>query len=72
MVPECNYATILRIPLRRRYVREDKSSALSMFHAIKGCDAVSIFDGGRKKTALEVWKVFSELTTVLRALAASP
>ena len=51
---------------------QDKSSALPMFHAIKGCDTVSFFGGRGKKTAWEVWKVFPELMLVLRALAALP
>lgn len=51
---------------------QEKSSALPMFHAITGCDTVSFFAGRGKKTAWDVWKVFPELTPVLRALAASP
>ena len=54
-----------------RSLGQDKSSALPMFHAITGCDTVSFFGGRGKKTAWEVWKVFPELTPVLRALAAS-
>lgn len=54
-----------------RSLGQDKSSALPMFHAITGCDTVSFFGGRGKKTAWGVWKVFPELTPVLRALAAS-
>ena len=37
----------------------DKASTLSMFHAPNGCDTVSSFRGRGKKTARDVWNLFS-------------
>ena len=52
---------------------KDKSSALPMFHALTECDIVSFFAGRGNKTAWDVWKVFPELTAVLRrSLTTSP
>ena len=50
----------------------EKLSALPMFHTLTGCDTVSFFGGRGKKSAWDVWKVFSELTPVLRSLTESP
>ena len=49
-----------------------KSAAMSMFHALTGCDTVSYFRGRGKKTAWDVWGVYPELTPVLSILKASP
>ena len=50
----------------------DKASTLPMFHAPTGCDTVSSFRGRGKKTAWDVWNLFSQLTPVLKVLKASP
>lgn len=50
----------------------DKASTLPMFHALTGCDTVSFFARRGKKTAWDVWKVFPELTPVLRVLNGAP
>lgn len=50
----------------------DKASALPMFHALTGCDTVSFFARRGKKTAWDAWKVFPELTPVLRVLIGAP
>ena len=42
----------------------DKSKALSVFHAITGCDTVSSFAGRGKITAWAVWDIFPEVTNV--------
>ena len=43
-----------------------------MFHALTGCDTVSFFSGRGKKTVWDVWKVFPELTPVLKAMLMLP
>ncbi|KAK3731849.1 hypothetical protein QZH41_020219, partial [Actinostola sp. cb2023] len=48
------------------------SKALPVFHAFTGCDTVSCFGGRGKKTALEVWKLYPEVTAAFLLLAASP
>ena len=50
----------------------DKASTLPMFYAPTGCDTVSSFRGRVKKTAWDVWNLFSQLTPVLQVLKASP
>ena len=40
----------------------EKSKSLLVFHAITGCDTVSAFVGGGKKTAQVVWNTFSGVT----------
>ena len=50
----------------------DKASTLPMFHAPTGFDTVSSFRGRGKKTAWDVWNLFSQLTPVLKVLKASP
>ena len=51
----------------------DKASTLPIFHAPIGCDTVSSFFRGRgKKTAWDVWNLFSQLKLVLKVLKASP
>ena len=47
-------------------VRE-KARVLPMFHELTGCDTLSFFSGKGKKTAWDVWNVFSQLTSVLKA-----
>ena len=48
------------------------SCALSMFHALTGCDTVSTFAGHGKKTAWSTWKSLPDLTDVLLMLADEP
>ena len=43
--------------------------ALPAFHAFTGCDTVSCFYGKSKKTALDTWKSFPEVTPVFIALS---
>ena len=43
-----------------------------MSHALTGCDTASFFSGRGKKTAWDVWKVFPELTPVLKAMLMLP
>ena len=50
----------------------ENSKALSMFHAITGCDNVSFFAGRGKKTAWEVWKSFSSVTDAFLELISTP
>ena len=50
----------------------DKASTLPIFHAPIGCDTVSSFRGRGKKTAWDVWNLFSQLKLVLKVLKASP
>ena len=50
----------------------DKASVLPLFHALTGCDSISFFEGRGKKTAWDVWEVFSELTPALKELNALP
>ena len=50
----------------------EKASVLPMFHTLTGCGTVSFFSGRGKKTAWDVWKVFPELTPVLKAMLMLP
>ena len=43
-----------------------------MFHAITGCDNVSLFAGRGKKTAWDVWKAFPSVTEAFLELTATP
>ncbi|KAG7153951.1 hypothetical protein Hamer_G027474, partial [Homarus americanus] len=43
----------------------EKSRALPVFHAITGCDTVSVFAGHSKKTAWATWNAFPERFIVL-------
>ena len=43
----------------------EKYKALSMFHALTGCDTVSAFNGRGKLTTWSVWESFPELTDAL-------
>ena len=55
------------------FLGRQKACVLPMFHALTGCDTVSFFSGRGKKTAWEVWKVYSaELTPILEALMMMP
>ena len=48
------------------------SKALPVFHAFTGCDTVSFFGGREKKTALEAWKSYPDVTNAFLALAYKP
>ena len=48
------------------------SKALPVFHAFTGCDTVSCFGGRGKKTALEAWKSYPDVTDAFLALAHKP
>ena len=50
----------------------ERAFALSMFHALSGCDTVSFFTGRGKKTAWDIWGVFPEPTATLLILSSSP
>ena len=43
-------------------------AALPVFHALTGCDTVSIFSGRGKKTAWNTWEVFPEVTEAFEDL----
>ena len=62
------------IPAHRIYaaIGNMKSQALPMFHAFTGCDTVSSFSGRGKKTAWEIWNVFSDVTDTFAALMEEP
>lgn len=45
---------------------------LPVCHALTGCDTVSAFAGRGKKTALETWKVFPEVTVAFEELLHMP
>ena len=46
--------------------------SLPIFHALTGCDTVSSFTGRGKNTALEIWKVFPEVTDAFEELLRMP
>ena len=46
--------------------------ALLFFHVITGCDTVSCFYGKGKKTAVNTWNFFPEVTTAFLALENTP
>ena len=48
------------------------SKALHVFHAFTGCDTVSCFGDRGKKTALEAWKSYPDVTDAFLALAHKP
>ena len=48
------------------------SSALPAFHAFTGCDTVSCFRGKGKKTAMETWNCFPEVTGIFLELSHTP
>ncbi|KAG1713922.1 Chorion peroxidase [Nymphon striatum] len=50
----------------------DKSRALPMFHALTGCDTVSVFLGHGKRTAWATWKAMPALTNTLLDLSSAP
>ncbi|KAG7158040.1 putative Pao retrotransposon peptidase-containing protein, partial [Homarus americanus] len=50
----------------------EKSRALPVFHAITGCDTVSVFAGHSKKAAWAKWNAFPEVTTAFLSLASTP
>ena len=52
-------------------IRQEKSKALPLFHAITGCDTVSFFGDGQK-TAWDVWNVYPDLTNTLLRLMLMP
>ena len=45
--------------------------ALPAFHVFSGCDTVSCFFGKSKKTALETWNSFVQITPIFIALSSS-
>ena len=49
-------ASVLQQLMRARALGPDRCIALTMFHAFKGCDAVSIFGGRGKRTAWDTSK----------------
>ncbi|KAG7175900.1 hypothetical protein Hamer_G009939 [Homarus americanus] len=50
----------------------EKSRALPVFHAITGCDTVSVFAGHSKKATWATWNAFPEVTTAFLSLASTP
>src|SRR6218665_642352 len=53
-------------------MRSERSCALPMFHAFTGCDTVSAFVGGGKKTCWEVWNKYPDVTEVFNELSKLP
>ena len=53
-------------------IGEEKSQAFLAFHAFKGCDQTSSFAHYGKKTALEAWGAFNEVTAAFQALSNAP
>ena len=49
-----------------------KSQALAGFHAFTGCDTTSQFRGKGKKTAIEAWKCFPEVTEAFETMMKKP
>ena len=49
-----------------------KCSSLPLFHAITGCDQVSIFAGKGKKMTWKTWNQYDELTTALNEILICP
>jgi hypothetical protein len=48
---------------------EERSKALPAFHAFTGCDTVSCFAGRAKKTAMEAWKAYPDVTNAFLSLS---
>ena len=46
----------------------EQCEGLPFFHALTGCDTVSLFSGKCKKTAFQAWKCYPEATKVFRTL----
>ncbi|KAG7162384.1 hypothetical protein Hamer_G007911, partial [Homarus americanus] len=61
----------LPIHLYASAMGQEKAGALPMFHATKGCDAVS-FCGRGKKTAWDIWRSCEQATHMFLLLTASP
>ena len=45
-----------------------KATALSMCHALTGCDTVSFFGGRQKSTAWDVWSVYPKLAPGMQGI----
>ena len=56
--------TLKYIPIHQiaSMLTQEEAEALPLFQAITGCDTVSYFCGGGKRTTWEVWRVFPQLT----------
>lgn len=52
-----------------RTLGKQRSWSLPLFHALTGCGTVSCFGGRGKKTAMEIWKLFLEVTDAFLALS---
>ena len=50
----------------------ENSRALPFFHALTGCDTTSSFSSVGKKTALDTWKAFPEITDTFIDLGSMP
>ena len=46
----------------------EQCEGLPSFHALTGCDTVSLFSGKGKKTAFQAWKCFPEATKLFRTI----
>lgn len=46
----------------------EQCEGLPSFHALTGCDTVSLFSGKGKKTAFQAWKCFTEATKLFRTI----
>ena len=53
-------------------IGEEKSVALTFFHAFTGCDTVSFFANCGKKSAWKAWQAYPEATNAFYALCSKP
>ena len=54
-----------------RFLNE-RAKALIMFHALTGCDTVSIFHGRGKETAWSAWMAYPAVTDIFLSLLLQP
>ena len=55
-----------------RSLGDEKSQALPTSHAYAGCDTVSPFHTGLKKSAWDTWKAFDKVTATFLAVSTGP
>ena len=51
---------------------EPQSRSLPVFHAFSGCDTTSAFNGKGKKSVLQAWQAFEDVTETFVYLAGHP
>ena len=55
-----------------RALGPDRRTALPMFHALTRCDTVSFFGGRGKRTTLDTWRSYNDITSIFVSLANTP